>query len=132
MKKIIQLTTIIAIALGVISCDSPSKKDETKSEQKTETVKLDKPTDAEFLSFMVYHHMNYMIKTANAAGSRGVFAVTGTRHTEGTDAVVTPALDHIYTKAVIDLTEGPVTVVFPEVEEGRYYSIHITDEELCT
>jgi hypothetical protein len=33
---------------------------------------------------------------------------------------------------VIDLTEGLVTVTFPEVEEGRYYSIHITDEEHYT
>jgi len=41
-------------------------------------------------------------------------------------------LDHIYTKAVVDLTEGPVTVEYPEIEEGRYYSIHITDQEHYT
>ncbi len=35
--------------------------------------------------------------------------------TEGTDPVVTPALDHIYTKAVIDLSEGPVTVEYPHL-----------------
>jgi hypothetical protein len=46
--------------------------------------------------------------------------------------VVTPALDHLYSKAVIDLTSGPVVVEFPEVEEGRYYSIHITDQEHYT
>jgi hypothetical protein len=37
--------------------------------------------------------------------------------TEGTDPVVSPALDHIYTKAVIDLTEGPVIVEIPEITE---------------
>jgi hypothetical protein len=132
MKTIIQLTTIAAFTLGVISCGSPSKTDETKGEQKTEVVSMDKPTDAEFLSFMVYHHMNYMIKTANEAGGTNSLLHTRKLPTEGTDPVVTPALDHIYTKAVIDLTEGPVTVTFPEVEEGRYFSIHITDEEHYT
>ena len=132
MKKLIQLTTFIAITIGVVACGSPSKKEETKSDQKTETAKQEKPTDAEFLSFMVYHHMNYMIKTAKEAGGTNRLLHTRKLPAEGTDPVVTPALDHIYTKAVIDLTEGPVTVVFPEVEEGRYYSIHITDEEHYT
>jgi hypothetical protein len=52
--------------------------------------------------------------------------------TEGADAVVTPALDHLYSKAVIDLTEGSATVEFPEGIEGRYWSIHITDQEHYT
>ncbi|NIP23740.1 MAG: DUF1254 domain-containing protein [Phycisphaerae bacterium] len=47
--------------------------------------------------------------------------------TEGTDPVVTPALDHLYTKAILDLTEGPVIVELPEVEKERYFSIQIMD-----
>ena len=52
--------------------------------------------------------------------------------TEGTDPVVTPALDHLYSKAVIDLTEGPVLLDLPLVPQDRYFSIHVTDEEHYT
>lgn len=49
--------------------------------------------------------------------------------TEGTDPVVTPALDHLYTKAIVDLSQGPVTISLPEVSEDRYFSIMVTDQE---
>ena len=52
--------------------------------------------------------------------------------TEGTDPVVTPELDHLYTKAVIDLTRGPVVLEVPDVPKDRYFSIHITDQEHYT
>ena len=132
MKRTIQLTFFIAIVFGVVACGSQTKKSDSEGEPKAETATLEKPTDAEFLSFMVYHHMQYMITTAKEAGGTNKLLHTRKLPTEGTDPVVTPALDHIYTKAVIDLTEGPVTVTFPEVEKGRYYSIHITDEEHYT
>jgi len=43
--------------------------------------------------------------------------------TEGTDPVVIPAMDHIYTKAILDLSNGPVLVELPEVTADRYFSI---------
>jgi hypothetical protein len=132
MKNILPLAVLIALILGIAACDSQSRKSNTESDQNTESAELAKPSDAEFLAFMVYHHMNYMITTAKEAGGTNKLFHTRQLPTEGTDPVVTPALDHIYTKAVIDLTEGPVTVKFPEVEKGRYYSIHITDEEHYT
>jgi hypothetical protein len=52
--------------------------------------------------------------------------------TEGSDPVVTPALDHLYSKAVIDLTSGPVWLEVPTVPGGRYFSIHVTDQEHYT
>ena len=76
--------------------------------------------------------MNYMITTAKQAGGTNKLLHTKKLPTEGSDPVVTPALDHLYSKAVIDLSEGSVTVEFPDVKEGRYYSIHITDEEHYT
>ena len=132
MKIYSQITLIIAITVGIMACDSSTKKSETKSEQATKSVELEKPSDANFLAFMVYHHMNYMITTASHAGGTNKLLHTKKLPTEGSDPVVTPALDHLYSKAVIDLSEGPVTVAFPAVEEGRYYSIHITDEEHYT
>jgi hypothetical protein len=132
MKKTIQFAIALMITISFIACNSQTKNNNTKSEQKTESVELEKPTDADFLAFMVYHHMNYMQTTAEQAGGTNRLFHTRELPTEGTDPVVTPALDHIYTKAVIELTDGPVTVEFPEVEKGRYYSIHITDEEHYT
>ncbi len=132
MKKLIQSILILLITIGLVSCDSKTKRSNAESDFKAESVELEKPSDADFLAFMVSHHMNYMITTAQQAGGTNKLLHTRELPTEGTDPVVTPALDHIYTKAVIDLTEGPVTVTFPEVEEGRYYSIHITDEEHYT
>jgi hypothetical protein len=104
--------------------------------EKAETVKAvdkpEKPSVAEFHAFKAYHHALYMVTTAKQAGGTNKLLHTKELPTEGTDPVVTPALDHLYSKAVIDLTEGPVVVEFPEVEEGRYYSIHITDQEHYT
>lgn len=133
MKKIIQLVLIATVATGFVACNSRTKKSDAKNEQKTAIVSQEKPSSADFLAFMVYHHMEYMKTTAEQAGGTNKLTHTKELPTEGTDPVVTPALDHIYTKAVIDLSEGSVTVEIPKIEDkGRYYSIHITDEEHYT
>jgi hypothetical protein len=125
------LTIAMLLALFMTSCkDTPKQeKQEATEVTKTETSALERPTDAEFRAFIVYHHMEYMKTTAAQAGGTNKLLHTKEMPTEGLDPVVTPALDHIYSKAVIDLTSGPVTVEFPKVEKGRYFSIMITDEE---
>ena len=95
-------------------------------------VAVERPTDAEFHAFKAYHHAIYMETTAKQAGGTNKLLHTTKLPTEGTDAVVTPALDHLYTKAIIDLSSGPVVVEMPEVEKDRYFSIHITDQEHYT
>jgi hypothetical protein len=127
MKKNV-LTLVMLIALFLTSCKETPKQESTET-TKTETSTLERPTDAEFRAFIVYHHMEYMKTTAAQAGGTNKLLHTKEMPTEGQDPVVTPALDHIYSKAVIDLTSGPVTVEFPKVEKGRYFSIMITDEE---
>ncbi len=132
MRKLIQLIIVLAITIGFMACGTESKK-ETVTETKTEVAATpEKPSDADLMAFKVYHHMMYMVTTAQQAGGTNKLLHTKELPTEGTDPVVTPALDHIYTKVVLDLTEGPVTVEYPEIEEGRYYSIHITDQEHYT
>lgn len=96
------------------------------------SIAQERPSDADLMAFKVYHHMAYMETTARQAGGTNKLLHTKTLPTEGTDPVVTPALDHIYTKVVVDLSEGPVTVEYPRIEEGRYYSIHVTDQEHYT
>ena len=125
MKKIITFIIGLTIAFGITV-------GETQAQNEKAVGQVEKPTVAEFMAFKVYHHMMYMVTTAGQAGGTNKLLHTRKMPTEGTDPVVTPALDHIYTKAVIDLTEGPVIVEMPKVTDGRYYSIHITDQEHYT
>jgi hypothetical protein len=91
-----------------------------------------RPSDAELNAFKVYHHAVYLETTAEQAGGTNKLSHTTELPTEGTDPVVTPALDHLYTKAVLDLTDGPVVIELPEVEKDRYFSIQIADQEHYT
>ncbi len=132
MKKNFRLAVALMITISFIACNSQTKKSEDSSELKTEATALERPSDAELHAYKAYHHARYMVQTAEAAGGTNILLHTKKLPTEGTDAVVTPALDHLYSKAVIDLTNGPVTVEFPEGIDDRYWSIHITDQEHYT
>lgn len=89
----------------------------------------EEPSIGQLHAYKVYHHAEYLKKTAEQAGGTNTLLHTKKLPTEGTDPVVTPALDHLYSKAVIDLTHGPVVLEVPEVPEDRYFSIMITDQE---
>ena len=91
-----------------------------------------RPSDAELHAYKAYHHARYMVTTAAQAGGTNKLLHTKKLPTEGTDPVVTPALDHLYSKAVIDLTSGPVYVDIPGGYGDRYWSIHVTDQEHYT
>ena len=125
MYRIIISLFLVIINFSFLGCVEKTNHEEAITQP-------EKPSDAELMAFKVYHHMMYMVTTSEQAGGTNKLLHTKELPTEGTDPVVTPALDHIYTKVVVDLTEGPVTVEFPIVEDGRYYSIHITDQEHYT
>jgi len=133
MKKVTNLLIAMAVLIGLSACSIKPKKEADKT-QKAEAVSAtpERPSDADLMAFKVYHHMMYMVTTAEQAGGTNKLLHTKKLPTEGTDPVVTPALDHIYTKVVVDLTEGPVTVEYPEITDGRYWSIHVTDQEHYT
>lgn len=121
MKKIIVVLTLITLFVGCSGeVERPTSDD------------VERPTDAQLHAYKAYHHARYMEITAAQAGGTNKLINTTELPTEGTDPVVTPALDHLYSKAVIDLTSGPVYVEFPEGIKGRYWSIHITDQEHYT
>ncbi len=135
MKKLIQFTFAISIVASVIACGNQGKKNAENSEtasEVTDVVNTEKPSDADLMAFKVYHHMRYMVQTAEQAGGTNKLLHTKELPTEGSDPVVSPALDHIYSKVVVDLTEGSVTVEYPEITNDRYWSIHITDQEHYT
>jgi hypothetical protein len=138
MKRVL---TIIAVVLMFIvgGCQKdPEQKAEikpdaaVKQEAPAAPATPARPSDAELHAYKAYHHARYMVQTAEEAGGTNKLLHTKRLPTEGTDAVVTPALDHLYSKAVIDLTSGPVTVEFPEGIKDRYWSIHTTDQEHYT
>lgn len=89
------------------------------------------PTEAQLHAYKAYHHGRYLVVTAESAGGTNKLIHTTFLPTEGTDPVVSPALDHLYSKAVVDLTNGPVVLTLPKVED-RYFSLHITDQEHYT
>lgn len=113
MKRMIIALAITALCLGT-------------------AVAAERPTDAQLHAYKAVHHAEYLKTTAAQAGGTNKLIHTTVLPTEGTDPVVTPALDHLYTKAVIDLTRGPVVLEVPDVPKDRYFSIHITDQEHYT
>ena len=130
MRKLLVFSIAIVIASGLIGCGDQSAKDAAETQPAAEsTATLERPSDADLMAFKVYHHAVYMVTTAKQAGGTNKLFHTTELPTEGTDPVVTPALDHLYTKAILDLSAGPVLVELPEVEEDRYFSIQIADQE---
>ena len=96
------------------------------------TDQIARPTDAQLHAYKAVHHAEYLKVTAQTAGGTNRLIHTTELPTEGTDPVVTPALDHLYSKAVIDLTSGLVLLEVPTVPSDRYFSIHVTDQEHYT
>lgn len=134
MKTVIQLVILFSFFFVLFSCETQVKQSEEKSKAEEETIIThDRPGTEELHAYKAYHHTRYMVETAKQAGGTNKLLHTKKLPTEGSDPVVTPALDHLYSKAVIDLSEGPVTVEFPEgFTKDRYWSIHVTDQEHYT
>ena len=133
MKQLIRLIIAVFIAFWLVACDSPDKKESADAQVIKEIITTpERPTDAELHAFKAYHHAVYMVTTSKQAGGTNKLLHTTELPTEGSDPVVTPALDHLYSKAIIDLTSGPVVLEIPEIKKDRYFSIHITDQEHYT
>ncbi|MCG7927161.1 MAG: DUF1254 domain-containing protein [Candidatus Thiodiazotropha taylori] len=82
-------------------------------------------SDVEFYGYKVTHHMGAIIKHIEK------FGFNAFDHPPMPDHrffVITPALDHFYSKAVIDTRWGPVVVDTPARDE-RYASLLVTDME---
>ena len=128
--KLYAYVGLIAVSLAINGCEKQAEPvadvvDEAAKAESVAPAVPERPSDSDLNAFKVYHHAVYMETTARDAGGTNKLLHTKKLPTEGTDPVVTPALDHIYTKAIIDLTEGPVLVELPEVPSDRYFSIQI-------
>jgi hypothetical protein len=129
-KRVLQESTTVLLwvaaltIIGMAGCSTQQPEEEVAGSEV--------PTEAELHAYKAYHHARYMVTTAAQAGGTNRLLHTKELPTEGTDPVVSPALDHLYSKAVIDLTSGPVYVDIPGGYGDRYWSIHITDQEHYT
>jgi hypothetical protein len=56
---------------------------------------VERPTDAQLHAYKAVHHARYLKVTAAEAGGTNKLLHTTELPTEGTDPVVTPALDHL-------------------------------------
>lgn len=80
---------------------------------------------SQYYGYKVTHHMSAMIKHLDEFGFN---TFDHPRIANYSFFVITPALDHFYSKAVIDTRWGPVVVDTP-ARDDRYSSILITDME---
>lgn len=82
-------------------------------------------SDVQFYGYKITHHMGAMVQHI------GQFGFNTFDHPPMPDHrffVITPALDHFYSKAVIDTRWGPVVVDTP-ARDDRYGSLLVTDME---
>jgi len=132
MKRILVVLGV-GLFLTALGCQQRTESESKPVDEATQAASTtptipERPTDAELYAFKLYHHAVYMETTARQAGGTNKLLHTTELPTEGTDPVVTPALDHLYTKAILDLSAGPVVVELPKVEKDRYFSIQIADQ----
>ena len=109
MKRLIRLTIAVVMTFGLTACGQQDKKEAADAQTSREVIAPpERPSDTDLMAFKVYHHAVYMVTTAKQAGGTNKLFHTTELPTEGTDPVVSPALDHLYTKAIIDLTSGQI------------------------
>lgn len=87
--------------------------------------KAQEMTDVEFYGYKVTHHMGAMIKHIDEFGFNTFDHPPIADHRS---FVITPALDHFYSKAVIDTRWGPVILDMP-ARDDRYGSLLVHDME---
>jgi hypothetical protein len=82
-------------------------------------------TDVEYYGYKIVHHMGLVVQHMDKFGFNNF---DHPRIADYRSFVITPALDHFYSKAVTDVRFGPVIIDTP-AKDDRYSSIEIFDME---
>ena len=82
-------------------------------------------TDGEYYGYKIVHHMAAVV---NHIEKFGFNTFDHPRIADDRSFVITPALDHFYSKAVADVRFGPVIIDTP-AKDDRYSSLEIFDVE---
>ncbi|NIV16973.1 MAG: DUF1254 domain-containing protein [Woeseiaceae bacterium] len=119
------LSVFLAAACGP-SQESASETDVAQPEEPKATVAstADLP-DVQYVGYRVVHHMTAQTRHVEEFGLNEFEHPPIANHTF---FVITPALDHFYSKAVADLRFGPVIIETPPKDE-RYSSLELFDME---
>jgi len=118
------LIPFFLIAIIAIGCTSTTKKEKQTAKVAEKTVSQDLP-DWQYVGYKIVHHMTLQMKHIEE------FGFNKFDHPEIANYqsfVITPALDHVYSKAVADLRNGFVVVNTPARDE-RYSSLEVFDME---
>jgi hypothetical protein len=103
----------------IVSCGQ--KADQTaKTQQGTEDL-----PDWQYVGYKIVHHMSLQLKHIEEFGFNKFDNPPIANYKS---FVITPALDHFYSKAVADLRNGPVVVNTP-ARDDRYSSLEVFDME---
>jgi len=128
MKKFKFILPLVVIAL-VSSCkENKEKKDVVVEEVAKEVAKVDPNADLpdwQYVGYKISHHMGLQMKHIEEFGYNNF---DNPPIADYKSFVITPALDHFYTKAVADLRNGPVVVNTP-ARDDRYSSLEVFDME---
>ena len=124
------VTTVILLVftLSLIACKNDKTKEETLKVEETTEVTLDPMADLpdwQYVGYKITHHMGLQMQHIEEFGYN-LFDNPSIANYKS--FVITPALDHFYTKAVADLRNGPVVVNTP-ARDDRYSSLEVFDME---
>jgi len=118
----------VSIMLLLSSCGNNTQDKKASDTEKTTTTVLDgmaMAEDYQYMGYRVVHHITAVVKHLEKFGFN---KFDHPKIADHNSFVITPALDHFYSKAVVDLREGPV-VITTASKDDRYSSIQIFDME---
>ena len=119
------IAAVMVLTASLVACgpaaDPPSEPTATAP---VTSAAADLP-EAQYVGYRVVHHMTAQTKHVEEFGFNEFEHPSIANHTF---FVITPALDHFYSKAVADLRFGPVVIETP-AKDDRYSSLEIFDME---
>ena len=119
----VAFAAIMVSAVMVVSC---GQTDEAATEQTSDAVMASAELpEAQYVGYKIVHHMTAQ---TNHVAEFGFNTFDHPRIANYESFVITPALDHFYSKAVADLRFGPVVIETPP-KDDRYSSLEIFDME---
>ena len=105
---------LVVVAMGVFMCTSTVMANEQKN-----------LPDVQYYGYKIVHHMGLEVDHIEQFGFN---TFDHPRIADYRSFVITPALDHFYSKAVADVRFGPVIIDTP-AKDDRYSSLQIFDME---
>lgn len=124
MKRTRILVMAIMMSAVVLMSCGPAVNEAPEPTERTAPESSDLP-DVQYVGYRVVHHMTAQTKHIEEFGFNTFEHPPIANHTF---FVITPALDHFYSKAVADLRFGPVVIETP-AKDDRYSSLELFDME---